>query len=83
MVKIFVQEDMVHILVSETFRNIHKEELNSQYSEQMELMAVTNSTKIWKRPISITELAQSSYFSEIRSFLPSMGLGLNFLLKLF
>lgn len=74
---------MVYVFVSETLSTIHKEELNSQYSAQMELMAVTNSIKIWKRPISITELAQSSYFSEIRSFLPSMGLGLNFLLKLF
>lgn len=74
---------MVHIFVSETFSKIHKQELNSQYSVQMELMAVTSSTKIWKRPTFITELAQSSYFSEIRLFLPSMRLGLNFLLKLF
>lgn len=74
---------MVHIFISETFSKIHKEELNSQYSAQMDLMAVTNSVKIWKRPISITELAQNSYFSEIRWFLPSMELGLNFLLNFF
>lgn len=74
---------MMYILVLETFSKIHKEELNSHYSAQMDLMAVTNPDKIWKRPISITELAQSTYFSEIRLLLPSMELGLNFLLKLF
>lgn len=74
---------MVYIFVSETFSKIHKEELNSQYSAQMDLMVITNSAKIWKRPISTIELAQSSYFSEIRRFLPSMELGLNFLLKFF
>lgn len=83
MAKILAQKDAVHIFVSETSSKSLKEEINSQYSAQMELMAVTNSTKMWKRPISITELAQSSYFSEIRLFLPSMELGLSFLLKLF
>lgn len=83
MAKIIAQKKMVYIFVSETFSKIHIEELNSQYSAQMDLTAVTNSAKIWKRPISIIELAQSSYFSEIRWFLPSMELGLNFLLKLF
>lgn len=49
MAKIVAQREMVYIFVSETFSQIHKEELNSQYSAQMDLMAVTNSAKIWKR----------------------------------
>lgn len=76
MARIVAQKYIVYIFfASEAFTRIHREELNSQYSAHM---AVNNSAKIWKGPIFIIKLAQSSYFSEIRWFLPSMELGLNF-----
>jgi len=42
MAKIIAQKEIMYIFVSETFSKIHKEQLNSQYSAQMNLMAATN-----------------------------------------